>query len=94
MVKISYLVHYYNLLQNATDIVTKCEKSLLQNVSGFLLQNATVLLQNATVITNSDIYYKMRRYKKFYSFHGSSVCKKISRNLSVCFKCFFISFYM
>ena len=33
--------------------ITKCDKSLLQNVSGFLLQNATVLLQNAT------IYYKM-----------------------------------
>ena len=35
--------------------ITKCDKSLLQNVSGFLLQNATVLLQNAT------IYYKMWR---------------------------------
>ena len=39
-----------------------------------LLQNVLVLLQNPIVITNSDIYYKMRRYKKFYSFHGNSVC--------------------
>ena len=30
---------------------TKCDRSLLQNESNFLLQNATILLQNATVIT-------------------------------------------
>ena len=41
---VSYLVHYGTLLQNATDIFTKCGKSLLQNVPNFLLQNATVLL--------------------------------------------------
>ena len=55
-------------------IITKCDsyfikkgdRSLLQNVSGFLLQNATVLLQNVKVITNCndfttkcDNYYKM-----------------------------------
>ena len=41
---------------------------LLQNATGFLLQNVTVLLQNATVITKCDnfitkcdSYYKMRR---------------------------------
>ena len=41
---------------------------LLQNASGFLLQNAAVLLQSTTVITNfddfitkCDNYYKMRR---------------------------------
>ena len=41
--------------------MTKCDKSLLQNALGFLLQNATVLLQiattslqNATFITNCD----------------------------------------
>ena len=47
---VSYLVHCDTLLQNATDIIitcksyfiTKCDKSLLQNASGFLLQNATV----------------------------------------------------
>ena len=32
-----------------TDIITKCDRSLSQNVSGFLLQNATVLLKNAIV---------------------------------------------
>ena len=55
----SYLVHCDTLLQNRTDIITKfesyliakCNKSLLQNASGFLLQNTTVLLQHTTVIT-------------------------------------------
>ena len=49
-------------------IYTKCDRGLLQNASGFLLQNATVLLQNVTVITNCndfitkcDSYYKMQR---------------------------------
>ena len=42
-VTVSYLIHYDSLLQNTTDIVTKCDRSLLQNVSGFLLQNATLL---------------------------------------------------
>ena len=36
--------------------VTKCERSLLQNMLGFLLQNATV-------ITENDAYYKLRQYK-------------------------------
>ena len=62
---------YDSLLQNATDIITKCktyfitkcDRSILQNASGFLLQNATVyykmrqLLQNATFITNFDSRY-------------------------------------
>ena len=65
---VSYLVHYDKLLQNATDItteydnyfITKCDKILLQNALGFLLQNPTVLLQNTTVITKYvDFYYKM-----------------------------------
>ena len=70
------MIHYETLLQNATDIITKCdnyfiikcEKSLLQNTSDFLVQNATALLQNATVVTSWDdfitkcnSYYKMRR---------------------------------
>ena len=68
MVTVSYLVHYEILLQNATEIITKCDKSLLQNALGILFQNATVLLQNVTVvtkcvdfITNCNSYYKMRR---------------------------------
>ena len=61
------LICYESLLQNATDVFTKCDsyfitkrdRSLLQNASGFLLQNATVLLQNVTVITKCNVYYKL-----------------------------------
>ena len=67
-VTISYLIHYSSLLQNATDIITKCDRSLLQNVPGFLLQNVKLLLLNATIIikcdnftTKCDSYFKMRR---------------------------------
>ena len=57
------LIRYDSLLQNATDVITKCDsyfitkrnRSLLQNASGFLLQNATV-------ITKCDVYYKLRQY--------------------------------
>ena len=57
-VTVLYLIRYNSLLQNATDIITKsdsyfitkCDKNLSQNVSGFLLQNATVLLQIATIL--------------------------------------------
>ena len=80
IVTVSYLIRYDSLLQNATDIITKCDskfitkcsRSLLQNTSGFLLQNATILLQNATVITNCDnfitkwdVYYKVRQYSGY-----------------------------
>ena len=52
-VTVLYLIRYNSLLKNATDIITKrdsyfitkCDRNLQQNVSGFLLQNATVLLQ-------------------------------------------------
>ena len=54
------LIRYDSLLQNTTDIIIKCDKSLLQNVSGFLLQmrqfyyKMRQLLQNAMFITNCD----------------------------------------
>ena len=59
MVRISYLVHYGTLLQNAIDTITKCnsyfimkcDKSLLQNALGVLSPSVIVLLQNTTVIT-------------------------------------------
>ena len=84
-VTVSDLICYDNVLQNATDVitkynsyfVTKCSRSLLQNVSGFLLQNATVLLKNATVIrkcddfiTKCDSYYKMRSLVKIVTVHS------------------------
>ena len=70
--------HYDTLQQNATDIITKldnhfitkCDKSLTQNASSFLLQNATVLLQNALVITKCGSYYKVRRLLQNTSVHS------------------------
>ena len=55
---VSYLAYYDTLLENATDIITKrdsyfiikCNKSLLQNASGCLIQNGAVLLQIVRVI--------------------------------------------
>ena len=76
-VTVSDLIRYDSLLQNVADVITKCDsyfitkrnRSLLQNMSGFLLKNATVLLQNATillqnvtVITKCDVYYELRQY--------------------------------
>ena len=56
-VTVSYLIHYDSLLQNATDIITKCDNYCITKCDRSLLQNATVLLQNAT-----EVYYKMRQF--------------------------------
>ena len=74
---VSYLFHYDSLLQNATDIttkrdsyfITKCNKSLLQNVSHFLLQNATFSLQNLTVILNCNKF--ITNYNSYRKIRGS-----------------------
>ena len=52
------------MIQNATDVITKCdsnfitkcEKSLLQNASDFLITKCN------SFITNCDSYYKMRGF--------------------------------
>ena len=62
-VTVSCFIHYDSLLQNATDVIKKCDsyfvtkwdRSLLQNASGFLLQNAAL-------IAKCDIYYKLQQY--------------------------------
>ena len=64
------MIHYDSLLQNTTDIITKCDRSLIQNGLGFLLQNVTVLLQNAIVITNCDSYYKIRLLLQIATVHS------------------------
>ena len=83
-VTVSYLIHYDSLLQNPTDIITKCDnyfiakcdRSSLQNALGSLIQNATALWQNRTVFTNCnkfitkcDIYYIMRRSLQIATVH-------------------------
>ena len=60
---LSYLVHYNNLLQNATDIITKCDSYFITKCDKSLLQDASaVLLKHAAVITKCDIYYEIRQY--------------------------------
>ena len=67
-VTVSYLIHYDTLLQNATDVITKCnsyfikkcDRSLLQNVLGFLLPNATVITNCDDFTTKCYCYYKIR----------------------------------
>ena len=57
------MIHNGTLLQDATDIVTKfviyfitkCDKRIIQNAFGFLLQSATILLQNETVLQNVTV---------------------------------------
>ena len=75
-VTVSDLIRYDCLLQNATDVITKCADILLQNATEVyykmrqfyykmrqLLENATISLQNATVITKCDVYCKLRQYR-------------------------------
>ena len=65
-----FSIHNGSLLQNARDIVSKCNsyfitkyvRSLLQNAPSFLLQNVTVLLQNAAIDTKCAVYCKLRWY--------------------------------
>ena len=92
------MIHYGPLLQNATDIITKCDsyfitnchKRLLQNVLGFLLQNATVLLENATFITNCDSTAAMKKKKmmlllpaKFARFPGEKCRRDVEIGFNV-----------
>ena len=77
-VTVSYLICYDSLLQNATDVITKCDsyfitkcdRSLLQNASGFLLQNVTVITKCDDFITKCDSYYKMRRLLQITTVHA------------------------
>ena len=73
-----FSIHYDSFLQNATDIVskcnsyfiTKCVRSLLENASSFLLQNVTVLLQKATIDTKCAVYCKLKK-----GLSGLNICK-------------------
>ena len=55
-VMVSYLICYNSLLQNATDVTTKCDSCFITKCDRSLLQNASVFF-----ITKCDSYYKIRR---------------------------------
>ena len=60
------MIHYDSLLQNATDIITKCDSYFTTKCGRSLLQNAiAILLQNATEVfyeMRQVFYYKMRQF--------------------------------
>ena len=69
-VTVSYLIRYDSLLQNATDVITKCDSYFITKRDRSLLQYAPgFLLQNATVITKCDNYYKMRLLLQMTTVH-------------------------
>ena len=56
------MIHCDTLLQNVKDIITKYHRSLLQNASGFLLQNATFITNCnstaiVTVVVKIEVYF-------------------------------------
>lgn len=51
-----HIVHYGTLLQNVTNIITKCDSYFITKCVKGLLQNATVLFQNATFITKFEVH--------------------------------------
>ena len=63
-VTVSYLIRYDSLLKNGIDIITKCDsyfitkcdRSLLQNASGFFF------ITKCDSYYKCDIYYKLRQY--------------------------------
>ena len=48
MVVVSYLVHYDTLLQNVTDIITKCDSNFITKYN--------------SLVTKCNSYYKIRRF--------------------------------
>ena len=63
-VTVSYLIHCDSLLQNATDIITKCD-------SYFITKCDRSLLQYGTVITKCDVYFKLPQYTaKYFALKG------------------------
>ena len=52
-VVVSYLIRYDSLLQNATDIITKCDSKFITKCENFV-KKMRHLLQNSTFITNCD----------------------------------------
>ena len=83
-VTVSCFIYYDTLLQNMTDIITKCDSYFLTKCDRSLSQNASgVLLQNVTVIKKCDIYYKLQQYiTVFWKLNGLFV---ITRSIKLGF---------
>ena len=64
--KVLYLIHHDTLLQNVTAILLQNATENYYKMTQFfyykmqeLIQNAAILLQHVTVITKSDVCYKL-----------------------------------
>ena len=68
-VAVSYLILYDSLLQNATDIIAKCDSYFIAKCDRSLLQNATVITKCDDFITKYDRYYKIRRLLRIARVH-------------------------
>ena len=60
-VTVSGLIRYDSLLQNATNVIAKCDSYFITKHDRSLLQNATVITECDDFITKCDIYYKLLR---------------------------------
>ena len=69
-VKVSCLIHYDTLLQNATDIITKCGSYFITECNKSLLQNESVTTNCDDLIIKCDNYYKMRRLLQIATVQG------------------------
>ena len=94
-VTVSYLIHYDSLLQNAIDIITKCDRmrqKFITKCIGFFITKcgsfitkcdsyyvATILLQSAIVITKYDVFYKLGQYTVLMLRHNNK--SFITKNL-------------
>ena len=61
-VTVSYFIHCDSLLQNASDIITKCDSYFITKFDRSLLQNATVTTKCDGFVTKCEVYYKLRQY--------------------------------
>ena len=65
---VSYLIRYESLLQNASDVITKCGNYFVTKCDRSLLEKATVITKCDDFIAKCDSYYKcdvsykMRQY--------------------------------
>ena len=62
MVLVSYLAHYDTLWQNATDIITKCDESLLENCIRLFITKCHSFIESCNSYCKMCLfYYKMRQ---------------------------------
>ena len=67
------MIHCDSLLQDAKDLITKCDSCFITKCDGSLLQNATVITNCDNFITKCDSYYKIRRLLQIAAVHTTLI---------------------